>query len=202
MQEFDLQKIWGQGDQAAKAHYRSIEPEVEQMATRRSSNVLRKVLRNALAELSFSLLCIGLIVLFFDSDTNVFWAFVAAGIAASIISGYFFIRLRKKLKAVPQTNLRESLMANIQILRQFVNRLYLYTYLFLPIGFYVGALSSMSDHSEIFSPSGLKTLLVITAIGIPLLLLMGWFVKAKYIRWLYGKHLEELEGILAHLEKN
>ncbi len=202
MQEFDLQKIWARGDQAAKAHYHSIKPQVEQMATRRSSNVLRKVLRNALAELSFSLLCIGLVVLFLDSDTNVYWAFIAAGVTATIFSAYFFLKLRQQLKAVPQISLRESLKSNIQILRQFINRLYLYTHLFLPIGFYVGALSSMSDHSELFSTNGLKALLVITAIGIPLLLLMGWFIKKKYIHWLYAKHLGELEDILVHLEES
>ncbi len=200
MQEFDLQKIWKKAEQAANEYYRDIEPEVIRLASQRSNNILRKVLRNSLAELSFTLIFVGFILLFFGSNVYLFWTFLVVGFLAISFSLYIYVELKQKLKAVPQSGLQQALKANIQILSQYINRLYLYTYLFLPIGFYMGTFPGILDHEAFGSPKMIKELLVITAIGIPLLLLTGWFIKKKYIYWLYGRHLEELEEVLTHLE--
>lgn len=200
MQEFDLDQLWSRAGEAAHAHYHKIEGQIEAMARKRSQNILYRVLRNSRYELWLSALMVPPFIWVFKG-ASFLWLFLLLAATALGFSIYLYVKLRNSLYAVNQYDSRHALAEYVRILRQYIRRLHVYTYLLVPIGFYVGFFGSMMEEPRPFywEEDGLK-LVFSVLLSAPLLVGLIWFIKHKYIYWLYGRHLDELEDTLAELE--
>ena len=202
MEEFDLRDIWKQADESAGQFFEGIAPELEQRAQKRSKSTIDKVLRNAGLEMLFTVV-FGIAVLFLPnlSDT-LFWGLVVGNLIAIPIAAHIYKRLYDRVRAVNQATIRGALEEKINILRGFIRKLEWLTYILLPIGFFLGlGISILDSQGSASSSETLERLALTCLFSIPLLTLSVWFFKKKYIYWLYGKHLTELEELYEGLNK-
>lgn len=203
MEEFDLRDLWNQQEKDAGQFFEGIAPEVERMARQSSKGIIAKVLRNSRNEMYLTI-GLGLFVLFYaDFNSTLFWAFVVGNCVAIPISIRLYTRMYHRIKDINQRSIKLALQSKIQIMQRFVKRLQLYTYILLPFGCLLGILANMTAYHimPIDVPAFLEELGIQLFIALPLMAVIIWFFNKKYIYWLYGKHLEELERLYASLEE-
>jgi len=202
MEEFDLRDIWKKADQSAGQFFEGIAPELEQRARKRSKSTIDKVLRNAGLEMLFTVV-FGVAVLFLpDLSDALFWGLVIGNLVAIPLAFHIYKRLYDRIRTINQATLRGALEEKIDILRGFIRKLEWLTYILLPIGFILGLGASVFEASDPFILSeALEKLLLASLIAAPLIILTIWFFKKKYIYWLYGKHLAELEKLYEGLNE-
>ncbi len=202
MEEFDLKNIWDRQDEDAGQFFKGIAPEVEKLARQNSKSIVAKALRNSRNEMYLTI-TLGMFVLFWaEFNSTLFWAFVIGNCIAIPLAVHLYIRLRNKIKAINQASLKLALEAKIEILRGFVKRLNFYTYVILPVGFFLGLFSNIFDRAAYMTWMNIaKDLGLVLLIAIPFLAVLIWFFKEKYIYWLYGKYLTELEQLYHGLKE-
>ena len=199
MQEFDLKAIWDMEQQPAHTYYRSIEPKLMDLAKQRSKNILAQLKKNVLTESMLGIL-IWLVVLYLLSGHSYFTGVLIFVVLVYTISIYHAYQLFQQIKTINASDIRQSLTALIKIFKKAYNRSRILLYLFLPLGYIIGFMAGWSRTfaTPIFNPDW-QTALPIFMVSILLLISLIWFSSQKYMKWMYGRHIQRLEEILQSL---
>lgn len=200
MEEFDLNNIWNREQERADQFFGNIAPEVEKMAQKKSGDIISKVLKNSKIEVLAGLaLIIPLLSIYLnlkESERPSFWYLILFTVIILIIFVILVMDLHSGVKAINAMSVKEGIAAKIAILQSYINRMRLYNYVFLPVGFIAGFMSSFLGGGSTLS---LTVLLVVLLIFLPVSLAFAWYINKRYIFWLYGRHLEELKSTYTRL---
>lgn len=202
MSELDLNKIWDSDRDKARDHYESLS-DVEKLAKKKSDNVLNKIYRNILIESVFSFILVVLIgIAFYEWERLVFWGYTVFIVIVIAFSFRLYLNFARGIKNVNQKKVVNSLREYIRITGHYIKRLKVYIYYVTPSGYLIGLGFGILSNPDIGSVSDMLIRLGIgSAVGIPFLALMIWFINKKYIKWLYGRHYDSLKQILENLER-
>ncbi|MGK7395651.1 MAG: hypothetical protein ACNS62_13820 [Candidatus Cyclobacteriaceae bacterium M3_2C_046] len=202
MKESDLNQIWQQNQRSATDHYQKIAPEMENLMHSKPSGVLYKIFRNLKYEIILTIAMLILILLVTTPDDMLFWIIVVGGGMALAFYIKMYLNLRKAIREVNQHNLLASLIEYIQILSQYIKRLKIYTYFFTPLGYFLGASAVLLENiNEKTQAEIIRDGITFLIVSIPVLIGLIYFTNKKYVKWLYGRHLEELRNIKEQLSK-
>ena len=195
MEEFDLNAIWKNSDKEASDYYDQLEGEVMRMARQRSSNIIQRMKQNALIELIAGIaLWIGLF--FFFAENPLIGYLLGGGILLYLGTGYSVYRMLKKFRSINTKNVKESVAGYLQLFRKSYQRTKILLYIVMPIGytlgFMMGFIEAGGDWSDMVQP---WTLLIILGVSAVVLGVIVWFVTRKYMHWMYGKYIEELQEV-------
>lgn len=106
-------------------------------------------------------------------------------------------KLFKKLKAIPTQNVRTSIESYIEILDGFIKQMTWLSYVFTPIGFFLGlSIYAFKKPIEL----NLVLLLMFLFICVIMFVLVHWFIVKWYIPKLYGEPKKEFEELLQSLD--
>lgn len=200
MQEFELQHIWDNEDEAAGIHYSTISSKVERLARQKSANILHKILRNSKMEI-YATILLSVTFFFFFDELVMKGVFLIAGVGSIWFASDLYQKLRTSIHEAIQYQTVDAIQTHVITLDRYIKRLRFYCDVFMPISFAVGIIGAMlrNYHSTTmleFLQNFMGTFLIAT----PLLLLMIWSSKKYYIQWLYGKHRDSLQELLTHLK--
>ncbi|NRB46271.1 MAG: hypothetical protein HRU41_01265 [Saprospiraceae bacterium] len=195
MEEFDLNAIWKNSDKEASDYYDQLEGEVMRMARQRSSNIIQRMKQNALIELIAGIaLWIGLF--FFFAENPLIGYLLGGGILLYLGTGYSVYRMLKKFRSINTKNVKESVAGYLQLFRKSYQRTKILLYIVMPIGytlgFMMGFIEAGGDWSDMVQP---WTLLIILGVSAVVLGVIVWFVTRKYMHWMYGQYIEELQEV-------
>ena len=201
MEEFDLNTIWEGSDKEANDYYHQLEGQVMQMARQQSSNIIQRMKKNALVELIAGILL--LIALFYNFAENPLIGYLlGGGVLVYVGTGFGIYRLLKKFRSINTKNVKESVAGYLQLFRKSYQRTKLLLYIVLPIGytlgFLMGFLEAGGDWSDMTRPWLLVIILLVSAIVLSIFI---WFVTRKYMHWMYGQYIEELQGVYNNLSE-
>ena len=200
MEEFNLDKIWKGEDDSAHDYYEQIRPEIREKAKKRSRGIISRVKRTTQIELWISVSIVPLILFLIPANTAKFWILVGLFILIVPLTIWLYMNFNRQISSINSRSVRDALEKEIKVLSTFVRRLNIYTLGILPIAYYLGILIQMYDDGRLVMRDDLWIELGLhVLISIPVLFLIGWFFKKKYIYWLYGKPLKELRQIYEHL---
>ena len=202
MSELDLNKIWDSDRDKARDHYESLS-DVEKLAKKKSDNVLNKIYRNIFIESVFSLIFVVLLgIAFYEWEMLAFWGYTVFVVIVVVFSFRLYLNFARGMKNVNQQKVVNSLREYVRITGHYIKRLKVYIYYVTPSGYLIGLVFGILSNPDIGSISEILTRVGIgSAVGIPFLLFMIWFINKKYIKWLYGRHYDSLKQILDNLEK-
>lgn len=195
MDEFDLKDIWKDSDDQAEKFYQSIEPEVLELARKKSNNILQRIKRNAIME-SIAGLVVTVLFCYYIRNHPYFGWMILSLFVIGLMAFIPFIDLIKKIKAVPTQNVVDSIGAYHKILSAYLKKMKIMALVLVPLGFIGGFGSSFmengGDWEELLDP---KRLLLILGLSGLALGGMFWFIFKKQIFHLYQKPLDELKAI-------
>ncbi len=202
MSEPDLNKIWNSDRDKARDHYESLS-DVEKLAKKKSDNVLNKIYRNILVESVFSLIVVVLLgIAFYEWEKIVFWGYTVFTVIVVAISMRLYLNFSRRMKNVNQKKVVNSLREYVRITGHYIKRVKAYIYYVTPAGYLTGLVFGILSSPGVDSINEILTRIGIgSAVGIPFLALMIWFINKKYIKWLYGRHYDSLKQILENLER-
>lgn len=201
MEEFDLNAMWKGSDKEASAYYNQLEGQVMQMARQRSSNIIQRMKKNALVELIAGvLLWIGLF--YFFAENPLIGYLLGGGILLYLGTGYGIYRMLKKFKSINTRNVKESVAGYLQLFRKSYQRTKILLYIVMPmgytLGFLMGFLEAGGDWSDMKKPWLLVIILLVSVVVLSVLI---WFATRKYMHWMYGQYIEELQEVHDNLSK-
>lgn len=203
MQPFDLNKMWEETDEQAKAHYESVEGKVVEMAVRKSQNVLNKVVQVATWELSIGGLLMATVCVFFWPRPIIFWTALVCFLLLFLLAWKQLRKLISQIKAVPAYQTKKAVEAYISILKGHQNRINTYLIIATPVTFLAGLLSGL--FSQGFG-SATVTLdwqaLPWLAFAVAALIIFIISVRKSYLPWSVGQYIEELEDLSTRISDN
>ncbi len=199
MEEFDLNAIWKNSDKEASDYYHQLEGEVMHMARQRSSSIIQRMKKNALIELIAGIaLWLGLF--YFFAENPLIGYLLGGGILLYLGTGYGVYRMLKKFKSINTKNVKESVAGYLQLFRKSYQRTKILLYIVMPIGytlgFMMGFIEAGGDWSDMVNP---WKLLIILGTSTVVLGVFIWFITRKYMHWMYGQYIEELQEIYDNL---
>lgn len=179
----------------------------------RSGTALDRIMRNLLLEVILgvlALLFMGFIAYQFDSITihwlsSIIWLL---GIVQLIAFTWQYRQLQRMIEPAV-TNLRTHLQQQIRVVERFIKTYLAFCFWTVPICFFLGAYLGYTLAANDLNDPALRPLdeihLSFAGLSIVLVsilgLVIGLFVGIKaYVRWLYGRHLEQLKSCLFELE--
>ncbi len=122
MEDFDLNSVWKNSDEQADKFYRSVEPEVLEMARKYSTSVLDRIRKNVIGEwVSTLIIFAGLII--YGHMLGHFWFVVGVSAVLLGLTWVPYSQMLKKIGEAPSKNLVESLETKIKVLELFIKRL-------------------------------------------------------------------------------
>jgi hypothetical protein len=202
MKEFDWQHIWDQQSGQAEEFFAQIDPELEALSRQKSQGVTQRIIRNSSWELAITLLMAVSFPFMLPIGSLSFWIFTLGISAIALSSVWLYLRLHRQLRLVPQENVLTAVREKVRIIRTFIRHLHLFMYLLFPLSFLMGFVSGLlQDPAHQMDREFWGVVGVSLLVFLPLMFLMIWVFKKTYIHWLYGKHLQRLEEVLAGLEK-
>lgn len=195
MEEFDLKTIWRNSEEKAKAFYQEVEPEVLEMAHKKSNNLLQEIKRNAINETITGLLLLIGVVYFFRDHPYVWILYLCTVLL--VFSSYMSTRkFIHEIKSVSTYKMVESIGGYLNILTKALNKLKFQVWIFVPISFVLGMLACLTENGN---DLGILTrwdgLLLTIGISVQVLYGLLWFVSKKYIFLLYEKPIIELKKL-------
>lgn len=201
MEEFDLNAIWEGSDKEARDYYHQLEGQVMQMARQQSSDIIQRMKKNALVELIAGIfLWIGL--LYFFAENPLIGYLLGSVVLLYLGTGYGIYKMLKKFKSINTKNVKESVAGYLQLFRKSYQRTKILLYVVMPVGytlgFLMGFLEAGGDWTDMKKPWLLVLILLISIIILSALI---WFATRKYMHWMYGQYIEELQEVHDNLSK-
>ncbi|MDZ7777681.1 MAG: hypothetical protein U5L09_19740 [Bacteroidales bacterium] len=202
MSTFDLEGIWREDRDKAHRHYKSVEGALEDMAKKKSANILNKIHRKFVGEMIFSVVVVSLVgagIFRFSRDMFIGYGVLIAG--AFYMSLKLYLSLRRDIKKVNQQRVLESLEEYIRIIRLYIHRSKRFVYIVTPVAYVLGYVMALAESDITFTLQ--KVLIVLgsmIAFGVPLVWLMVWLTNKQYYRLMYEKHVVQLEAIRNRLK--
>ncbi len=200
MEEFDLKNIWKDSDEQAKVYYQSIEPEVLEIARKKSNDLLQEIKRNAINETVTGVILMLAIFYFFRNHPYV-WILYSGSILL-VVSSYFSTRaFIHEVRLISTQNVVESMEGYYKVLAKALRKLKFLIWIFVPISFVLGMLASFTDNGNDLSIlTRWDGILLTLGISIPVLFGILWFVSKKYVFYMYESKINELKKILDDLK--
>jgi hypothetical protein len=203
MQEFDLQELWGQGDDRAEAWYDRLRPDLVAIARQKNDSILQRIRRLVQGELLFSALAfVGLLFYWQDFHLFFFLLMECTILLVMVIAYRYYQRFSREIEAVPAMNIVASTESYLNILRGYKKRLIRLSILLMPVGLVVGfmagfGLGSENDYSALMSLKfWLITIPALAAIAVPTYYFTLW-----YYRFFIGSKEKELAEVLERLRE-
>jgi hypothetical protein len=192
----DLKNIWQQNQKLVNAQQNVEYEEILAMTRQKSKDTVAKLKRNILWEVAFSCVTLLLLFLVFREDGNnhlaikIIYFFLILFVFFGIIYWREFNALSKF--QLENISLKEALQQLIKELQHFIKFYFLTNVILTPIcmflGFYLGGYSWVNS---------IKIPLILTVISsVPV-----YYFTKKYVKRVYGNHLEKLKKLLAELEE-
>ena len=199
MEEIDLRDIWKDSDEQAKSYYQSIEPEVLEMARKKSKGILNKLKRNTIGDFSVGII-LWIFFFYYFWDHQYFWLMAGTLLIVTILSIIPAYKFIKKLQAVPSQNVVGSIQGYHEVLSTELKKTKAKLVYILPVFFIVGLVMGFT------MTGGSITLLFEWKILIPTILIsivamygLRWLTFKKHMYILYEKPINELKEILDDL---
>lgn len=201
MTEFDLKSTWKESDEQAKVYYQSIEPEVLEIARKKSNDLLQEIKRNAINETVTGVILMLAIFYFFRNHPYV-WILYSGSILL-VVSSYFSTReFIHEVRLISTQNVVKSMEGYYKVLSKALRKLKFLIWIFVPISFVLGMLANFTDQgSDLSILTRWDGILLILGISIPVLFGILWFVSKKYIFYMYERQINELKKILDDLKR-
>lgn len=200
MEEFDLKTIWEKSEVKAKAFYQLIEPEVLEIARKKSNNLLQEIKRNAINETLTSLLLLVGVFYFFRNHPYV-WILYLCSVLLVLLTYRSNRKFIHEIKLVSINNVVESIGGHLNILIKALNKLKFQVWIFVPISFILGMLASLTENgNDLYILTRWDGLLLTIGISVPVLFGILWFVSKKYLFYMYERQINELKKIYDDLK--
>lgn len=199
MEEFDLQDIWKESDEQAKSYYQSIEPEVLDMARKKSKGILNKLKRNLIADSSMGI-AMWVFFFYYFWDHQYFWLMAGTLLIVTILSSIPAYKFSKKLKAVPTQNVVKSIRGYHEVLSTELRKTKSRMTIVLPIFFIVGLIMGFTGAGRgIIELLQWKILIPTILISILAIIGLRWLTFKFHMFHLYEKPINELKKLLDDL---
>ncbi len=178
--------------------------ELRQLLTQKSSSIIAKLRRNARVELAlnYGILALGAPV---AALAPVLWVRLFGGLLGmvAVICIFYFHRKLRLLRSMgdPADDLRGHLLRLTSGLRLLIRFYYRLTLAMIPLTLLLMGIMSATSVLKIVTSTKLWLLaVVLTGLGFILYLPIAHSTK-RYLHWLYGQHLDRLEGQLRELDE-
>ena len=199
MDEIDLKDIWKDSDQQAKSYYQSIEPEVLEMARKKSKGVLNKLKRNTIGDFSVGII-LWVFFFYYFWDHQYFWLMAGTLFTATMVSIIPAYKFFNKLKAVPTHDVVNSIKGYHEVLSAELKKTKTKVVFMVPIFFIVGLIMGFTQTGgSIIRILEWKILIPTLLISIVAIYGLRWLTLKKHIFLLYEKPINELKEILDDL---
>lgn len=195
MEEFDLGAIWKENEEGANAYYDGLEEDVVEIARRQSSSAVQRMKRNAWVELLAGIFLWAGIFYWFR-DNPLFGYLTGFGLILYLGTGIGLYKMLMRFREINSMNVFDSITAYLKLFRKSYRRAQLLMYVLLPIGytlgFFMGFLAAGGTIDKIQDPWKIGLIL---SISVVILAIFIWFTTRKYMYWMYGQYIEELQTI-------
>ncbi len=178
--------------------------ELRQLLAQKSSSIIAKLRRNARVELAlnYGILAIATPV---AALAPVLWVRLFGGLLGlvALICIFYFHRKLRLLRSMgdPTGNLRGHLLRLIGGLRILIRFYYRLTLAMIPLTLLLMGVMSVTSVLKVVTPTKIWLLVaVLTGLGFIMYLPVAHSTK-RYLHWLYGQHLDRLEGQLRELDE-
>ncbi len=195
MEEFDLGAIWKDSEENANAYYEGLEEDIVEIARRQSSSVVQRMKRNAWVELLAGIFLWAGIFYWFR-DNPLFGYLTGFGLILYLGTGVGLYKMLMRFREINSMNVLDSITAYLKLFRKSYRRAQLLMYVLLPIGyilgFFMGFLAAGGTIEKLQEP---WKIVLILSFSVLVLAAFIWFTTRKYMYWMYGQYIEELQEI-------
>lgn len=198
----DLRRHWRQPEPAVGPAPLS-QVELGRLLARQSDDVLAKLRRNARVEMAinYSLLPLSLGVAWL---APVLWVRLWGGLLAliALVCIFYFHRKLGLLRHMsdPAGNLRAYLLRLTTGLRALIRFYYRFTLAMLPLACLLMGVIALTTTKKAVTPTKIWVIGALLAVLCAVLYLPTAHTTKRYLHWLYGQHLDRLEGQLRELD--
>jgi len=197
----DLRRQWRQPAPAAEPVTLST-AELRQLLARQSGSIVAKLRRNARLEMAinYALLPVSLAVAWL---APALWVRLWGGLLGliALVCIFYFHRKLGLLKGMsdPAGDLRAYLLRLTTGLRSLIRFYYRLTLAMLPLACLMMGVIALASTTKAVSPTKIWLIGAMLAVLCVVLYLPTAHTTKRYLHWLYGQHLDRLEGQLREL---
>lgn len=197
----DLRRQWRQPAPASEPA--TLAPaELRQLLARQSDDIVARLRRNARLEMgiNYSLL-VGSLLL--AGLATVLWVRLFGGLLAlvAVVCVFYFRRKLGLLRSMsdPAGDLRAYLLRLTSGLRALIRFYYRLTLAMLPVSCLLMGIMALTTTTRAVTPTKIWVISAVLAVLCVVLYLPTAHTTKRYLHWLYGQHLDRLEGQLREL---
>jgi hypothetical protein len=196
----DLRRQWRQPEPAAPPALSTAE--LHGLLARQSGSIVAQLRRNARVEMAinYALLPSSLAVAWL---APMMWVRLWGGILAliALVCIFYFHRKLGLLRSMsdPASDLRAHLLRLTTGLRALMRFYYRLTLATLPVVCLLMGIMALSSTTKVVTPSKIWIISAVLAVLCVVLYLPTAHTTKRYLQWLYGQHLDRLEGQLREL---
>jgi len=199
----DLRRQW-QRPEPASAPTTLSQAELRQLLARQSGGVIAQLRRNARVEMiiNYSLLVVALAT---ARLAPVLWVRLWGGLLAliALVCIFYFHRKLGLLRSMsdPTGNLRAHLLRLTNGLRALIRFYYRFTMAMLPVTCLLMGFMALSTTNKAVTTSKILIIAAVLVLLCIVIYLPTAHTTKRYLHWLYGQHLDRLEGQLRELDE-
>ena len=145
MDDKELFAAWNRGSEQEKQVLKQHQGEYLRLVRSQSNDVFAKIKKNIFWEVIISVIISVIFPFLFWNDPIFFWIIVGLMLVAAVVGGSVYRRYLLDMKQLNESSLVESLEKKLKILSHYVKRLYIYLYVFAPLGFVVGLAFALQE---------------------------------------------------------
>lgn len=197
----DLRRQWRQPEPAAAPPALST-AELHGLLARQSGSIVAQLRRNARVEMTinYALLPSSLAVAWL---APMLWVRLWGGILAliALVCIFYFHRKLGLLRSMsdPASDLRAHLLRLTTGLRALMRFYYRLTLATLPVACLLMGIMALTSTTKVVTPAKIWVISAVLAVLCVVLYLPTAHTTKRYLQWLYGQHLDRLEGQLREL---
>jgi hypothetical protein len=200
MEEVRLLKLWQTSDALSERQLSEMKSKVEQVNQRQSTNIMNQLMRNSLKEIFWGL-AIALIASI-SCQLNILLLIIAISsvLASLFITVPSYLELRRKTTSINLQEVKSSLSDYIAFIENYVRRLRLTVFVFVPIVFTVGIIGIYLPNAELNERTTVVKILLTMLAAAPFVSGFLFFEFRKYTDSKYASQVIELKKIRDALE--
>lgn len=199
MVEFDLNDIWNKENQNSESFFKVIEPQLESLIERRSSDILSKIKRNIKLEMIVFVPSLPLLY-FLEDGLQFSWLIIISLIIINSISLFPYIAFFRRLEGIQIKDVLNSLKAKRDILHLLLLRLKILCRILFSLLFFFGLRLFVTIQNRIWTDLLDWRMLIVIVVIVLFILLLDWLINQKYYYQLYTKYIEEYDELIANLQ--
>lgn len=202
MDDLDLEKLWQESNEGAEQYYLGLEPQLIEIAKKESQGVLASIARNSQRDFWATLIAYIAIIIYF-----VRYSWLAAGLFSvlaciSILYGYIINKnLQETIDTINTQNVIQSIQVYIKLLKNYSKKIELSLKVYTPIGSIVACIACFLSFDQNWSFLLKWYVILGSLIFYVVLYFVLTLVYQKYIQWIWGTQIDELESILEQIQQ-